>query len=93
MLKNKKTVHGIIICLILALVMARDFGLFFDNFFGFLVRFIFGILISYYITAFLFGWDMIITGGSLLKKGEHDVLRFIAFVMFIGFWLWLFLTG
>ena len=93
MLKNNKLALGIASCVILALVMARNYSLIFDDFFHFLVRFLFGILISYYIVAFLFGWDMIVTGGSFLKKGEHGFIRLIMFLVFICFWLWLFLTG
>ena len=92
MLKNKNLALGIATCAILALVMARNYSLIFDDFFHFLVRFLFGILMSYYIVAYLFGWDMIITGG-FLKKGENDLIRTIMFLVFICFWLWLFLTG
>ena len=47
-----------------------------------------GLLISYHIVAYLFGWDMLTIGGLQIKRGEHDVIRAIMFLIFIGFWLW-----
>ena len=89
MLNNKKLCFGIILWVFLALVMVRDMGLAITDSFSFIVNLVFGLFFSYQIVAYLFGWLMpmlTFTGG--LKKGEHDILRFIAFVMFICFWLW-----
>ena len=89
MLNNKKLIAGIFLCLFLALLMVRDIGLITSDPFGFIVIFIFGLWLSYQIVAYLFGWLMpmlTFTGG--LKKGEHDFIRAIMFLIFIGFWLW-----
>lgn len=68
--------------------MVRDIELMTSDPFGFAVTFFFGLLISYHIVAYLFGWDILTIGGFQVKKGEHDFWRLIMFVFFICFWLW-----
>lgn len=89
MWNNRKIITGIFLCLSLALLMVRDIGRITTDPFGFIVVFIFGLWLSYQIVAYLFGWLMpmlTFTGG--LKKGEHDFIRAIMFIVFICFWLW-----
>ena len=90
MLKNKKLIAGILLWVVLALLMVQDaIERISSDAFEFFTVFFFGLFFSYQIIAYLFGWLMpmlTFTGG--LKKGEHDFIRAIMFVVFIGFWLW-----
>lgn len=94
MLNNRKLVIGILLWIFLALLMVRDIGLVTTDSFGFIVTLFFGLFFSYQIVAYLFGWLMpmlTFTGG--LKKGEHDFLRTVMFLVFICFWLWSFFSA
>ena len=88
MLSKQKLIAGILLWVVMALVMVRDMNLLTSDPFGFSVSLFFGLLISYHIVAYLFGWDMLTIGGLQIKRGEHDVIRAIMFLIFIGFWLW-----
>ena len=90
-MNKKKLVTGIFFWIFLALLMVRDIKMLItSDLFGFFVSFCFGLFFSYYIVAYLFGWDMINYGGGLIKKGEHDFARAMFFVIFICFWMWSF---
>ena len=88
MLNNKKLWFGIALWILLALIMVRDIGLVAIDLFSFTVNFFFGLFFSYYIIAYLFGWDMLNYGGLPMKKGKDDIWRTIMFIVFICFWLW-----
>ena len=89
---NNKTKIAICIWLFLAILMQRDLSTAIESPFDFMIGLIFGMFFSYYITTFLFGFDMINYGGSFLKKGENDIIRTIMFIVFSLFWLWSFIS-
>lgn len=53
----------------------------------FIMHFLIGLIFSYYIVAYFFGWPMPLNVGAL-RKGKNEALRLIVLIMFIGFWLW-----
>lgn len=88
---RKKLLLGIFICVFLVLLMVGDLGLIKSDPDQFFIGTLLGLFISYQIVAFLFGWVMpMLTFSGGLKKGEHDLLRFIMFMFFIGMWIFLF---
>jgi hypothetical protein len=57
------------------------------DFSEFMMQLLVGLIFSYYIVAYFFGWSMPLNVGAL-KKGKNKILRFIILIVFIGFWLW-----
>lgn len=86
---NKNHIAGTLLWISLALLMVRGKEGFPELASSeFIVGFILGLWLSYRITAYLLGWVMpmlTFTGG--LKKGENDLLRLIAFLVFSLIWL------
>ncbi|MCE8040464.1 hypothetical protein [Halomonas sp. MCCC 1A11062] len=91
MMGKRKRVVGIFLCVILTILVVRDFGVVKSDPSRFLAVILLGGFASYQIVAFLFGWKMpmlTFTGG--LVKGRHDVLRVVMFMFFSCFWLFVF---
>ncbi|MBD3896815.1 hypothetical protein IEI94_13220 [Halomonas sp. ML-15] len=87
---RSKLALGIFFWISLAFLMLRDVNEKLEiGVHAVIVTFLFGLVFSYYIVAYLFGWLMpTITFIASLVKGKNDILRAVMFIIFICFWLW-----
>lgn len=90
MTDRMKFILSIFFCFFLAAVMVRDIEIIVSEPTVFISLYFFGLFVSYYIVAYMVGWNMLNYGGNMLKRGEHDVLRAILFLVFICIWIGLF---
>lgn len=86
--KKAKTLLGLIFWFFLAVLMLRNpIEKLQTGVSELIMHLIIGLIFSYYIVAYFFGWSMPLNVGAL-RKEENKILRLVMLIVFIGFWLW-----